>query len=557
MPEANLFRTDIRAWLLVKGKRYPLASVDTMYRISEIPYAFVEVPVGRKLPKDSGSDSNTPPYSNTGELITELNPLDPAAVVLQCTKHGELAKGPQGEIKKLGFLDGAPMTVFSGYVTTPWVRKRRNGRAFLALTLMGQIGKLCASTQYVRTIQSPTNGMDGLLVMALGEPKVGRLALDAAFRALPISPVDDLVEAIKLIFRELATEMHKLRQLPNAAAMPAVNRLYSMFSAKAERDPAAHILSISLPGAQPMFMEALKWNLARHFAETFYSGLSYNDLEEGGGDFWNILHKLSYLLQFGIVSTPGSKDWIFPLYYGLNSTTPWRQIDPSEYWEIEIGKQFPQKDYAYISELQLFSNRCEGTTPGGYTYSRPSVGSAMTAVRGEVAQGRMVLEECPTWAVPYAPGSPKRIGESGPWPDDGAEDDLTVTVETPAEKFTWTKDLGDKIAACSLAMRVFKHRVISLTGRLRWDIAPGSLIRVGFNEDLFTQQKLGSIQYFWGYVAETRSKFGTFGQSSTARTTLVLSHLHSETEHNRFQSPVHPLYNQLWLGGPLVENLDG
>jgi len=261
-----------------------------------------------------------------------------------------------------------------------------------------------------------------------------------------------------------------------------------------------------------------------------------------------------------VIPTARSKDFIVPMFYGLN-LPEFRAIDPNEYWAVETGKTFTPKDFSYVGEVLLFSPRGDPVTiPNdagrGTGFTLPLLGSAKTNARGGVT-GRLQVTECPAWAVPPANLVPEVVSKNSDIPEMGSPDDPNVKIERPAAEFWYDSRLGDQVANWTLGFLEYVHRVISITGRLRFDIAPGSLIKVTFTEDLYTRQSVPKYDMY-GYVAEIRTSIGSRGRGTSAHTVLTLSHVHDDAEHKNWPGSfgVHPVYNVSWTGTHLVDGAD-
>ena len=89
-----------------------------------------------------------------------------------------------------------------------------------------------------------------------------------------------------------------------------------------------------------------------------------------------------------------------------------------------------------------------------------------------------------------------------------------------------------------------------ITGRYRLDIAPGSLIQLNSAGDLFDQ----SHETVFASVSGVDISIGNQGQGSYAHTSFQLTNIRSNTEHQKFTTPDHPLYDgAAWRGGKLVK----
>lgn len=116
--------------------------------------------------------------------------------------------------------------------------------------------------------------------------------------------------------------------------------------------------------------------------------------------------------------------------------------------------------------------------------------------------------------------------------------------------------VGNRLAQAILADVSWKHRVGSIMGRLRFDIAPGSPIEletVGKNVP-FYQKSGDNILHAHVYQVDINIDATT----PRASTTLHLSHMRTEAEQQKFKSLVidhHPLYGDAWDGTSLLDGM--
>lgn len=562
----NVFRTDVQAYVLIDGQRYPVSLVEFMYRPDELPYAYVEIPVGRKAPKNP--PTSTSELTGAGEMIAGINPMTPLVIMVKCTAYGNPPMGPDGKQKLKGYVDGQWMKVFSGYVLSPWIRKRKGGYASLALTAMGELGKLASSTSYVNTITTGQRQQGKVsipvIVAAAGVESGVVQTVTASIEKM--LPADDIPLAIRTLLQFLANSTAMTNFIPgvNSAALTSIERLIGV-----ENDSTPTGLPIAAGSSatnlgtgeavsSSEFNKMLQWNVARHFGELTYAGWA-NNLTNGGGDLWTVFQALIRSFLLSVIPTARNKDFIVPIFHGL-SLPAFRTIDTNEYWAVETGKSFTPKDFAYVSEVLLYSPRGDPMLivhdgNRGFGFNTPLIGHANTIPRRGVP-GRPQVVEAPSWSVPPSNLAPKAVTDGASIPDSGAlNDDKNIEIERPANEFWYDKSLGNQVASWTLGFLQYVHRVIAITGRLRFDIAPGSLIRVTFIDDLYTRKKVARYDMY-GYVAEVRTTIGSRGRGTSAQTVLTLSHVHNAEEHNRVTKTEHPVYAKVWTGTHLVDGAD-
>jgi hypothetical protein len=501
-------------------------------------------------------------------LIENVKPLTRVQVFVQCTKRSDPPAG-----KSLGYIDAAYTAVFSGYIVSPWIRKRRNGSAVMAITAMADIGALAAATSYTATITPSDNKHETINIPYGGS---GKLVSNVTEFVEKQNPADVLSKAITEVLKEIAVTRSpfKTPSTLNAIALGAINRL-----AFAAGGAAAGVTQDSWPLFQPIAAKALaggkavdpaqmkkmlNWSVARHIADLFYAGWAHG-LSDGGGDLWMFLSLLAKSFMFSILPLPGKNDLLIPIFHG-SGIEQFEIISQNEYWAVEIGKSFSMKDYAYVSGVSLYSPRsyvpvADGSK--GYDLTIPSLGYAHYAIPGAVTgsiagaseespnPGRTQVVECPSWAVPPIDLSPEWLGDGEDPPEAGSPDDPRYSPGRPTTEFWFDYKVGSQIAKWTLGYLLFAHRVMAITGRLRFDIAPGSLVRVDMKDDLYTVKPKEYSMYGW--VSEVRIVIGARGRATSAHTMMTLGHVYNGDERAIFTGDtVHPLFDKPWAGTELI-----
>lgn len=104
------------------------------------------------------------------------------------------------------------------------------------------------------------------------------------------------------------------------------------------------------------------------------------------------------------------------------------------------------------------------------------------------------------------------------------------------------------------AFEVFKHRTTTITGPVRFDICPGSPIRIdGMNISPTGNLNESDSSVLYGSVVAVRTVIDS--QSPGANTSMVISHLRNASE-EASALDVHPIYKNVWPGSPLAVIFD-
>lgn len=172
---------------------------------------------------------------------------------------------------------------------------------------------------------------------------------------------------------------------------------------------------------------------------------------------------------------------------------------------------------------------------------------------GDTKDGMLLIKQAPGWISQVIPSDTSRAST-------GAEGKVVATASDPgagagpagmdpgvAVKGVAQTDLMDRFAQHWYALETIKGRTGDISGALRFDIAPGSSIKViAVPEKFITKDKL-AMPYF---ATVTRVSFFVNAESQQAGTGFGLAHVRSEAENSSDKTSVArpPLYTNTWKG---------
>lgn len=207
-----------------------------------------------------------------------------------------------------------------------------------------------------------------------------------------------------------------------------------------------------------------------------------------------------------------------------------------------------------------------GFDPGGVSFKFPLGWYPPEAAQQQTQRGLKLLKEPPGWMTNIVPWSAfaatcaglrgstcpggTDVPQNGP---DQVPDGFTVPEQIVADA-----QQGSPIenkAMTRFAHHWYKTEVLyqrhgELSGKLRFDIAPGTIVKINTPPYDMDSQAYDSL-----FATATQVAFVINAEKATAGTSFVLSHIRTETENNNqslftFSRP--PLYKTGWLGGPLA-----
>lgn len=527
-------KIDIKAFVLISSKRYACTAFSTEYMMDRIPTARVELPIGRSVYNESLGAA-----SITEQIVANLMPFTPIQVWLKTTvTDGKPVKG---------LVDGQYILLFDGYMLAPWHRKVRGGEAAMSVDVMGQPGSLAGGSQF--GIGTVVNGVgnDTEITVRLGNDQDAKDILSAALGDTLGIPTSDIGGAIINFMLTVvrATPVDKAGN--EVATLAAQSFLQSLMDNK---------VTMSITRLPSLLIEPTNRMIKKQIVSTFYDYWRAAD-ESGNGDLWDGLTKLFEIFKFHLCPCI-NYNILAPVFRGLGGAAS-KEILPAEYWEIETRKGFNPKDYSYVTSVYLYSYAYQPKMRDNAATTVKSLGSAQTAsgVGSTSVIGRTRLMHAPSWIIPADP-----LASTSVQPDKGIPDASNVDGDAPKDPppFTPWADtsaiaagLGNRVAQTMLFELLYAHRVVRMTGRLRLDICPGSLIKFQTAGETFS----GVVGTFYGIVAGVGLNVGSHsGQRAEASTTFTLVNVHSEAEHNGMGLPIaHPIYDSRFEGAPLYKGV--
>jgi hypothetical protein len=178
-------------------------------------------------------------------------------------------------------------------------------------------------------------------------------------------------------------------------------------------------------------------------------------------------------------------------------------------------------------------------------------------------RGMIMLKSLPGWLANYirpskythestgqttsTPGDDKNPDHGAPAPADGDVKEQTKTMA----------DIADRFAEHWYKSELLQQRYGEMSGKLRFDIAPGSIVKIEPPEHVMTALPDSKINMYATVVQVT---FAINSEQAQAGTSFSLAHIRTEDENNDTKlttcevcgSNRPPLYLKPWKGGPLV-----
>lgn len=520
------------------GMDFATSGFELIYEIDQIPSARIDLPIGRQV-----SGSAVGKVVSTANIFSDLPPFTPVTLRM---KIDVLDSRTVKKGKNVGFPIGQYFNVFEGYFSAPLHIKSSSGTATLTIQCFGATAALAGATQY-------NNG-----AVIVSYPNSNTFAAQRiGSRAQEAHTLNDAIQHHS--GGNIASNLWAAGMLPLLEqCIESVNLWTSSITPALEQATAAldrinknQILPLAvLPivNAGPASFQAeFQKSLAAQLTNGFYS--LWRDGSDTA-DLWDVIQSMGQYFLYHFV--PGvSEDAVAPVTPNLGGEE-FVTIDPSEYSSLNLNGVYSPKFYAYQSVVGLYS---KAFTTGAYqTTAAPSqiIGKASI----DAIIGKTKIIEAPNWLLP-PPAPAKRslwsFFTGGPNPDKA---NARNAPAPPADKIQGAIEtgylqsgIGNNYAEAILHEELFLHRKLAFDGRLRFDIAPGSLIKLNTVGEAFTGQQ----ETLYGCLNRVRISVGSGASGSHAKTTLELTHIRTQDDHNRFTTPFHPIFrSEAWVGGPLA-----
>jgi hypothetical protein len=303
-------------------------------------------------------------------------------------------------------------------------------------------------------------------------------------------------------------------------------------------DPSFNVLGL------PSAIQAITNDISKTMLESFYGTTIWEKLVQE--------YASNYL--FAIVPMT-DRALVIPFVPGLRTT--FITIDPSEYDTISDNNTMPRALYGVVIYTGMNS------MAGAFGFQEGAAADQVT-VGGEffnsgLDAGMIVFRDGPNWlanpvngqgwGLAAAPQGMIKGNQFNPGAGNAPKAGQPGVVRGMAIS------LWDAYARGVYLYETLKNRKMTIKGKLRFDIAPGSSVEVVTDEEQFVAEQTGidNLSYF-GMVTRITNVIDAEGIE--AGTTIELGYVHNEIEHTSDATSTdnHPLYSSVFTGAPLVSD---
>jgi len=243
----------------------------------------------------------------------------------------------------------------------------------------------------------------------------------------------------------------------------------------------------------------------------------------------------------------------------------WRTITPDEYDYLDQTGTLPKPLRAVVAHGAVQSETGISVTDKA-TGDPSSIAGAYASDAVGDSDGAILYVRVPTWIGEIC-ASPSNLGyTTGVLNNAATQTATTPTVTppvppamsngkppTPANLIPQAATLLQQYARCVFIQNSLRGRVGTISGKLRFDIGPGSHLKILGSPEKFigAEDELGSNIY--GQVTRVTCEIDAEGRR--ASTSFVLSHVRTEAENGAERTSIdhHPFYgNNVMTGAPLL-----
>lgn len=541
--------------------------------INAIPTASALVPLGVNA-RNTKEEQNSKVY----DVIQNLKQLTPVTVTLT-GKLGEYSPG--GAADGQGGREQWPAgdhLLFMGYVSGTSYR-RSQGSVALVVNFVHKLFDLASSS--AGSADLVPGAPNSLVFPAFATDAGGNKAGNGGnifTKELNTDIGEDLSEGITKLLKEVCN-----RPLQTHAAvdgqggifcdgLPSDNRAGSEgLNSPSTNERALSVLEKTEPwqgttnSGTKYPLDAAKAQYAHainQIGNTVYQSLA-------GTTLWSMLIG-GLLPQFGMGVVPlADEAYIVPLTPALQSDkNKCKTIQPKEYVDLSMTTMSTRPLYG-VGISTKFTN---ATLPGGAGNGKVCCGASFQVELADgdpAAQGQWMFRSPPKWCEDWTSTDPemespkdveKMLNDESH--DAVGEAAAAVNRDVDNEATDWNDSL-QQFAKQIYVANALRDRVGRITGKLRFDICPGSTIIIAAkDEDTFGNSSgLAGVsnlpKKLVGFVSRVTSTINA--ESASATTTFELTHLRTDIEDlvgERFSLASPPFFKEGFYGAPLVRTLD-
>lgn len=535
----------------VAGTRLPVASFSMNYALNSIPTATAAIPLGR--------DARTGKPSAVYDVAKDLKQMAPVVVKLS----GSLGDwSPAGINASKQQFPAGEYVIFTGYVSGVSYR-RSNGSISLIINFVNTLIDLALSSCGSRDAVpgAPHDLMLPIFYQASGAKKF----IDAASRftsELPTAMNSDMSTALLSVLKKISqdnllqataawcdsTPPPELRNnlLANTRALQALDGVLE-WKGFANLTAAAGV-----PGYVTKYPLEVDLNAKTSLAKSLGNRLNASF---AGTSMWHALIG-SLIPDIGLSVVPLTDSALLVPAFEMSKEAG------AVIWTSDVADmQLAVRSQRPLFGVGVMHEQHMGTLPA---QEKQCVGGSYTASLDGVVDGMWLFVPAPDWLSAWDSIDSNAINGNGSVNNlmtqvvntTVGSDNRAVQENAEVDVANWN-DVSNKYAQMIYAANALQGREGTLTGKLRFDIAPGSTVVIKANAAMKTAGIDDLATDIYGFV--NRVTVSISAQDSSATTSFNLANLRTaeENELSRFSMLSHPFYGLKYFNyAPLVAGFE-
>lgn len=554
---SDVVRTELGMVMDIGGTTYEVVQFGADWGINTIPMAEAVIAIGRRA-----SDGVTP-----ASIHKSLGKLGPESRV-------KVYFCPTGQWSAKEAWPEGPHLIFDGNVINTGYTKV-NGKVQFVVRLIHWLAKL-NYTSAVSAQSHPSNPSEYTFQSIMGaRMKTGvakrpsGIAGTSEAKSITMANVrEDLwAKAIKPFFCNIAKgervrlngdlkSCGGIEDNDNSQALAALSKIEGETEDSCTLERSCY--------TPPMSMISASEDVPITVAGAIAKAISFDTIESFvHSTLWGKL--VGYSTTFGGAVIPLVETaLVVPFVPGIRKTYC-KKVSSCDYSYINFGQQISQllQGIALIGTKEFNA----GTPPGASRGVTSLAGMGGCYAPADAGKGMIKFVRAPAWLdnIAYSGHSAKKpIGLDGK----SAFSSATTPVSTNAQNLIANEDgkkrdeiikatatMYDDYAHYIYVLEALRGRAGTLSGKLRFDISPGSNILIEGSAERFLAEGDSLAQNLIANVQ--RVSIGINAESGQAGTTLAVNYIRTEKENSddKYSVGNHPLYAESFLGAPLVKKL--
>ena len=514
---------------------YPVQSLSLTYPLDGVASATLNIAVGTSVKPGAVNIDNI-------EAILGLPIFTKVQIFITAEEIGKPESADP--------LPSGRTLIFSGYIATPAARlgnSPTSGTAAASVQLAGEIAVLETVPRMISTLTAAVGMNSGAAVNQAIERQASVLshtgvgACKAKATEFIRGQIETIVGLMTLCMD--GSDAFQAREVSKPYAEAAIQRIRYAPESKISFD--SRIANISADARA-----AFSTSIAKYFATVWFSGMTSDPEVMNNGSVLEPFGQFRNDFYWHVIPTINF-DYCAPLSLGIGGPA-WRVITPDDYFECSGVTDFKGSNMlGFVDSVVLYDAATVGKDLFDYSAWKARVGAAKLATGSAKQGGKVFLQVAPAWLNLTTSDGETSLGALRP--GFGITDALQPNPESTEEEVQYNaaltsfakSGLQDAVAKTILMEKAFDTRKMNITGRVRFDIAPGSLLQVQVPGDRNSQ----SISSLFGHVESVTINIdGGSDGSGSASTSFTLTSLRTELDHSTLTTPTHPLYGQAFNG---------